>query len=98
MAEPCWYCNMLVSQDQEGRLFATNPAVVMPWACPANLSGHRVKLLASWEDTSETKAAYRAYDALARAMPQCEHVTAWLAATARARGGYPKAQRARRQP
>jgi hypothetical protein len=67
----------------------------MPGACPANLSGHRVRLLASWEDTPETKAAYRAYDALARAMPRCEHVTAWQAETTAAMADYHKAMRER---
>ena len=48
--QPCHYCNMLVSRDQEGRAVATHPAVAEPWACPANPSGH---LIAAKTETAE---------------------------------------------
>jgi hypothetical protein len=39
---PCHYCNMLVTRDREGGIVATNPAVIMPWNCPASSSGRHL--------------------------------------------------------
>lgn len=33
---------MLVSRDEDGKLFATNPAVAAPWTCPASEFGHYI--------------------------------------------------------
>lgn len=38
-ADSCRDCNMLVSQDREGRLYATHPGVQEPWSCPASVDG-----------------------------------------------------------
>lgn len=49
----------------------------------------------SWQMTPEMEAANKAYDALARALPQCEHVTEWQAQVKAARAVYLKALRKR---
>jgi hypothetical protein len=92
---PCWWCNMLVAPDEDGRLFATHTAVEEPWVCPANRTGHRVRLDVNWEDTPELRAAWQAYDRVARALPQCEHVQAWQAELAEAKKVHHAAIRAR---
>lgn len=91
----CWFCQAPVSPDERGKLIATDPAIEMPGVCPENMAGHRTRLEVNWEDTPELKAAWLAYDKVARDLPQCEHVLAWQAELAAAKKAHHQAIRNR---
>ena len=92
---PCWFCQAPVVPAPDGMLTATDPEDENPRHCPAHQSGHRTRLMTNWEDTPQMRDAWLAYDALARALPQCEHVTAWQAQTNEAKKAYHAAMKAR---
>jgi hypothetical protein len=53
------------------------------------------RLRTDWDMTPEMQAAWTAYDAIARALPQCEHNAAWETERLAARAVYLQAMRAR---
>jgi hypothetical protein len=53
------------------------------------------RLRTDWDMTPEMREAWTAYDAIARALPPCEHNTAWEKERRAARAVYLKTMRAR---
>ncbi len=53
------------------------------------------RLRTNWDQTPEMNEAWTAYDAIARALPQCEHNVAWEKERLAARAVYLKTMRAR---